>query len=166
MNHSYTIAQPCSSKFFHKLDKDGKPILDEEGNKILDAIIKSNTHRPFVLLDELMNPANFQECTKFYTLPKPISHFTSVYKAVEDTESWSRYEYFLVAENVSIREVCNMVNDGVIWPKFKDLKTKETLYLPAFGTKPIQDHTRVITYDDDYICVGREWNARLIRRKD
>lgn len=154
----YNIAQPCSFKENYTTNK--------EGNKVKSVVVKSNTFKPFVLLDELQNTDNYQECVKYHTLKTPISYFTEVHKAIENTSSFAKYGYFLVAYNIGIKEVSHLIQDGVVWYEFFDSKTKQPRYLPAFGDREPKNSHRCVTYSDTHLLVGRSRRVKLIPRKD
>lgn len=158
MNHTYSIAQPCSVRFDH---------ITVDGEKVLNALVKPNTHRPFVLLDELLNTANFQECVPFYTLPKSMGLFKTVWKVIESTSSWAKYEYYLVAHEVGLKELKDLIFQRLVWPIHFDEKTGKRLYLPAFGDNQPVDHERCVTYNDTHLLIGKYPNKiRIVKRRD
>ena len=150
MNHKLDIAQPC--------------VFKQNGNKVT---IKSNTYKPFVLLEEIQHPDNFQECVCYHMIEHPIGgKFVEIWKAIENTESWHPYEYYMVAYDISLKEVYELIQAKIIWPKFTNPQSKTPLYLPAFGDKPMQNDECYVTYNDTHYIVGSTPNnVQYLKRK-
>jgi hypothetical protein len=157
MNYKFTIAQPCSFKYETKTIK---------GKEVTEAIVKSATYKPPILLDELLVSDNFQECVCYHTLEHPLGIFTEVWKAIDNVESWHPYEYYLVAYNVGLKEVFKLIKQQLIWPEFRDRQTgRITALLPAFGDNEPKNHEKYATYNDTHVIIGNKpWNVKMDKR--
>ena len=155
MNYKLNIAQPCSFRY----------AKDRNGNQ--DVIVKPNTYKPFILFEELLEPANFAECVCYHTLETPIGMFTEVWKAVDNVESWHPYEYYLVARKVSLKDVFKMIKAKIIWPVYPNYKTGNSRLLMAFGDNPPENSEKYVTWNDTHVIVGNKpHNVKLLKRKD
>ena len=163
MNYKFTIAQAASYR---------EETVLVDGKEVKNIIVKPNTHRPFLLLDELMVEDNFEECCLYHRLKEPMLHFTEVWKCVDNVETWTPYSYYLVAHNVGLKEVFQLIKAELVWTFFTDPVTKKPLYLPTFGDKPIPSVNGVdcnwlyVTCNDTHAIVGRSpRRVQLIKRR-
>jgi hypothetical protein len=143
-----------------------QPCIFKQDNNF--TTIKPNTYRPPVLLEEIQNEDNYQECVCYHYIEHPIGgKFVEIWKAVESVESWHPYEFFMVAYDISLKDLYNLIWAKIIWPVFTNPKTGQSLYLPAFGDKPIKNDECYVSYNDTHVIVGtKPSNVKYLKRKD
>lgn len=149
MNYRYSLAQPCFFKVTRRIDDEGKGY-----NSI---ILRANTHKAPVLLDELQ--AYHEECVMYHQLEEPMGPFTQVWKAIYDTETWSDYGYYLVGHRMGLNELLVAIRKHIIWP---------THNLLAFGDRVPVGENNLVTYNDDYVLTGvnNPRSVRKLKRRD
>jgi hypothetical protein len=160
MNHRFNLAQGCSFKYETRIVND---------KEVRDVIVKPATYKPPILLDELLVSENFQECVCYHVLDKPLGgYFESVWKAIDNVESYHPYEYYLVAYDIGLKELFKLIKQQLIWPEFRDRVTgRVTALLPAFSDNEPRNSERFCTYDDTHVIIGNKpWNVKMIKRKD
>jgi len=150
MNHRYNIAQPCIFK-----QRDGI------------TTIKSNTYKPPVLLEEIQNTDNYQICECYHMIEHPIGgQFLEVWKAVDNAESFHPYEYYMVAYDISLKDLYDLIKAQIIWARFTNPKNSQPMYLMAFGDKPMKNDECIVSYNDTHYIVGTSpSNVRYLKRK-
>jgi len=141
MNHTFTIAQPCFFRYH----------TDE-----VEPSIRPNLQKDFILFDELSGI--YEDVALTERLKRSIGIFTEVWKATYDVETWKDYGYFLVAYEVTLRDVFAAIKKRNIWPN----------KIMAFCDNPPIDSENLVTYDDNYVIVGLNApkNVKLYKRRD